>query len=474
VRAPPPAQATTREPAPGRAAGRRPLRRSSCWPAWSALYAVLATCVVALLHLWRGDSYWNFSEGVYLASASEVLDGAGLYTELAAAQPPPIFYLGSGLLAVSDSLLFVRGALGVTTVVTGGLVAVIVGRLTGRPAVAVGAGLAALLAPWTLREHATLTPDALAPAPLLAAAVLAARPGSRSAAIAGALAALAASLKLAFLLPAAAVAVVARRRSAYLVGGVALGGLLAAASFAVWGSALWENVVEAQSGTGLQLDALPGQVAQSVWNVGPMLALAALAYVARERARDPTLLRSTAALLLGSAALIVTFLKDGTYLNTLVIVEPVAIALAVPGLVWFLEDSTVLAGHRAAASAGVTLVCVFLGLQSASVLVLPQSPVPFGNPFLSRAPGQQLTEPEVDAASEAARACPPGAPYSGSPFIAFVAHRPLPGGQADPFIVGDSPTHADLRAELRADGPLCPYRSLGGLPEGGAVEGQPK
>ena len=446
---------------------RAPERRRLSAPAWAGLYVIGASAVVTLLHVWRGDSYWNFSEGVYLATARLVMDGASLYTEVVAAQPPPLFYIGAGLLAISDTLLFVRGALGVTTALTGGLVAVVVGRLTGRPGVAVIAGLVALLTPWTIREHATLTPDPLAAAPLLAAALLAARPGSRASAAAGGLAALAASLKLSFLLPAAAVVVAARRRGAYLAGALLAAGALTAASVAAWGfPALWENVVAAQREAGINPRLLLGNLAQTGWNLGPLLALCGLAYLARARARDPALFRSMLALVLGSVAVVVTFAKDGTYVNTLAAIEPSAVALAATGLVWLLEDRTVLAGRRRLATVGAALACLFVALQSASLLALSERPKPFGNPFLTRGPGHELSEEQVAAAVATARACPPGAHYSGSPFIALLADRSLPGGQPDRFILGQAATHADVLTEVRNDGPLCPYRSLGGLPEG--------
>lgn len=433
---------------------------------WALLYLAAGAVVLVLQHLWRGESYWLFSEGVYLGTARAVADGAALYTDVAAAQPPTIFLLGAGLLSLVDSLLFVRGALALVTLATGALVATIVGRLTGRPAVAVAAGLAALLTPWTIREQATLTPDPLAAAPLLAAALLAARPGVRSGVAAGALGALGASLKLAYLIPLAAVAFAARRRGAYAAGALGLAALTAIPSFAVWGAALWENVIGAQGETGLQLGALPGHIGQSIWNLGPLLALAGLAWLARGRARDPELLRSSFALLIGSLALVAFFVKDGTYLNQLAAIEPIAVALGACGVVWFLEEPRLLAPRRRLAAVAVAGACALVALQSATLLALPESPYGFGNPFLSRAPGHELSEEQVEEAAATARGCPGEAPYSGSPFIAFVADRPLPGGQADRFIVRESGVHTELQEQVLADGPLCPYDRLGGLPSG--------
>ena len=461
--------------APGRPAhaGSRASRRTPRW-AWALVFALAAVAIVALEHVWRGESYWNFSEGVYLVTARAVLDGEDLYAGIAAAQPPPLFYLGAGLMAISESLLFVRGALGLSTVAVGALVAVIVGRITGRPAVGVAAGLAALLTPWTVREHATLTPDPLAAAPLLGAALLAARPGSRAAAIGGALAALAAALKLAFLLPLAALVLAARRRGPFLAGALLVGALLAAASFAAWGSAVWENLVTAQRETGFQLGRVPGLVGQSLWNLGPLAALGALALLARDRACDKALFRSLVALVAGSLALGLTFLKGGTYLNTLAVVEPAAVALAAVGLTWFLEDRALLGERRRLASVAVGVACAVVVVQSAVLFAAPESPLGFGNPFLSRDPGHELSEEQVRLAADRARECPPEAPYSGSPFIAFVAGSTVPGGEPDRFIVGEAEVHAGRRAGVVEDGPLCPYETVGGLPEGGSAELRPK
>jgi hypothetical protein len=233
-------------------------------------------------------------------------------------------------------------------------------------------------------------------------------------------------------------------------------------------------VVGAQRDTGLQLGSLPGQVAQTVWNIGPLVLLASLAWLGRARARDPELLRAMLGLLAGTLALGVTFLKDGTYLNTLALMEPPALALAAVGVVWLLEDPAMFATRRRAALAGAALACALVAAQSASVALLPESPLPFGNPFLSRAPGHELSAAEVDRAAAAAEDCPEGDPYSGSPFIAFVAGRGTPGDQPDRFIVEESPTHRELRAQVAADRPLCPYPRPGGLPRGGNAVGPVK
>lgn len=410
--------------------------------------------ILALEWVWQGRTYWLFSEGVYLATARAVLDGETLYRDVAAAQPPTIFYLGAGLVAISDSVLWVRAALSVASLATAALVALAAWRLTGRRGVAALAGLASLLMPWTLREHATLTPEPLAAPLLLGAALLAAR--TRLSALGGLLGVLAASFKLAFLLPAAAVGILAAARARYFAAAVGAALVLAAGSLAVWGRPLVDNLFVAQGETGFQPGVLPGLFAQAAWNLAPLAVLAALAVVLRRRARDRALLRTLAALFAGSLALVFTFVKDGSYLNLVAVIEPAGVPLAAAGLVWLIEDRERLARGARLVPAVAACAAALIAAQSLGLLVAPGNPHVFGNPFLDPPPGYVLSSDQVEETAEPARACPPGVPYSGSPFLAFVADRPLPGGQADQFIVREAPTHADLRRQVLAAQPRCP------------------
>jgi hypothetical protein len=45
--------------------------------------------------------------------------------------------------------------------------------------------------------------------------------------------------------------------------------------------------------------------------------------------------------------------------------------------------------------------------------------------------------------------------YSGDPWIAFVAGRPMPGNQPDTFIIRQAETHAEFLAEAEGT-PRCP------------------
>ena len=91
-------------------------------------YLIPAAAIAAGLVAWWGDAYWNYSDGVYLLTASNL--DAGLYSDIAAAQPPPLYWLGAAILAVDDSVLAARIAMAAIAVVSGLLVAVAVWRLT--------------------------------------------------------------------------------------------------------------------------------------------------------------------------------------------------------------------------------------------------------------------------------------------------------------------------------------------------------
>src|SRR3954469_4992125 len=97
-----------------------------------AAIAALALGIGALVieHLVRGNAYWDYSEGVYLFSSRLLLHGGDLYGTIVAAQPPPLFLVGAGLLSIDDSLGWMRWAIGAVEVGTGLLAAQIVWRVT--------------------------------------------------------------------------------------------------------------------------------------------------------------------------------------------------------------------------------------------------------------------------------------------------------------------------------------------------------
>src|SRR5207253_2186270 len=119
-------------------------------------YGAAGAVLSVVLYLWQGDAYVNFAEGVYLLSARLIADGATPYRDFIAAHPPLLFYTGAGILSVGDSLHFARAALALVPLATGALTAALVFRITAHRWAAVLAGLATLVAPWSLHEHATL------------------------------------------------------------------------------------------------------------------------------------------------------------------------------------------------------------------------------------------------------------------------------------------------------------------------------
>src|SRR5215210_6326312 len=207
---------STRRPTHVGAAPRVRARTQSGFLGVAGRFALVAIPVVAALLAWRGVSYWEYSEGAYALTARMLLDGSTLYGDVVAAQPPLLFYLAAAVLAVDDSLEALRAALPLPLLATGLLVALAVRRLTGNATAAVVGGLAALVAPWTLHEGTLLMPETFA-APLLMGAALVGSSPSR-ARWAGALAALAASFKLAFALPLLALGLASGRRRAYALG----------------------------------------------------------------------------------------------------------------------------------------------------------------------------------------------------------------------------------------------------------------
>jgi hypothetical protein len=414
-------------------------------------YVAIAGLLLLVLGLVEAEAYWSYSGGVYAMTAREWLHGLEPYRDVALAQPPGVAWGGAAILAVfGDGVTGLGVGMSLVELVTGGLVAVAVWRLTGLGWVAVAAGVAALLAPWTLHERAALTPETLGAPLLLGAALLAAR--ERTAAVAGVVAALAVCCKLPFLLPVAAVALAAADRRRYLAG--ALGGLavLAAIVLLVHGSDVLEQTVRAQRETGLNAARdLGGYLVQAAWNLGPLVLLAALAWPHRARALEPSLLGTLAALLAGCLLLAGSLLKDGSSLNVVTPAEPPAVALAAAGLAW-----TWSAGRSAALrAAGAALVLLLLA-QSASLLLSPEDPRPFTRPGSANANGRVLGDAGVRAAVARARACPPGAAYSGPPYLAFAADRRMPGNQPDEFLVNEAARLRAFRDRAVADQPRCP------------------
>ena len=418
---------------------------------WRAVAVFLfgGIALLAALRVWQGDAYWSYSDGVYALTARLVLGGHDLYREVAAAQPPPVFYAGALLLAVHDSIDALRIGLSAVDLGTGALVLAATWRLTERRAPAVAAGLLALVTPLALHDHALLTPETLGAPLVMAAALLGARSG-RAAAIGGVLGALAAACKLAYALPAIGIAAAVHRRG-YVAGLLVAGGLTAAIALAAFGSPLFRGTVTAQAQTGFAaLGDVAGMWAQAAWNLLPFSVPAIAAVALRRRAADPMLLRSLVGALIGALFVLVTLLKQGSYINVLVVAEPPALTLAAFGAVALWEARARVA--LAAAALGAALGVVEVG----SLLASPGDPVLYGRPVAKHAPGWELGPAAVRRRVSVARACPRRLAYSGPPYLAFLARRRVPDDQPDQFILLHAATYRALRDAAGRDQPRCP------------------
>lgn len=406
--------------------------------------AALAAGALALLglHEWRGVEYWNYSEGVYAYTSRMLLDGFDVYGDVVAAQPPWQFIVGAGLLAIEDSIGFLRLAVGLVQLAGGALAALVTWRLTGNRWAAAATVPLALLTPWAVHEHGALTPETVG-LPLLMGAVLLA---PRRPAAAGLIASMAVFTKWPFAPAALAIALLAgdrRRALGFLAAGLAA---QAAAFTALFGTGFWTHTVEAQlySG-GRDFDNLKGVWGQAAWNLAGLLVGAGLALAARERMRDPALLRVAAGAAAALLLTVATNYKEGTGLNILVPVELALLPLAVAGAA---------AGRRPALAVAAI---VFTLAQSASLIASPRTATPFIYPTSERgAWGRLADDSRVRGEEEAARKCPPGVAFAGQPYYAFIAERPMPADQPDQFLTRRSDVLEEYETRMFAETERCP------------------
>jgi hypothetical protein len=413
-------------------------------------YAAGAAALLALLFVWQRGAYPNYAEGVYLFSSRLILDGESPYRDFVAAHPPLLFYSGAAVLAVWDSIDAVRVVLACVSGLTGGLVAATVWRLTGSAPGAVLGGLAAIVAPWSLHEHALLMPETFGAPLVMGAALLAARP--RTALWAGLVAAVAVGFKWPFLLCGLALLVVTPAKARFalgLLGGFAVG---VALTFAAFGAGpVYDDLVEAQQEVGWYgLHEIGAYAAQGAWTMVPLLVPAAAGVALAKRADDPRLFATVAAVGVAALILVATITKTGTYLNAIVLLEPPLVAIGASGIVWLLRE-----GGRRWALAAVTAAVLLGAVQSASFAAAPDDPGLFLRPFSAR--GHVWTSArEVDRQVAAAHACRGDVAYSGEPYIAFLAHRRMPGDEPDQFLTARTQVAAKSAAEQAADTPRCP------------------
>ena len=421
-----------------------------------AAAAALAVVVAVAEHLLRAHQYWDYSEGVYVYTSRLLLHGHDLYGSVVAAQPPPLFLVGAAVLAIHDSLEWMRAAIGAVQVGTAVLAAVIAWRIAGNRVAAVAAAPLSLLTPWVVHEHGSLIPEMIA-APLLLGGVLLARDRARAPWL-GVCVALLAAVKLSYALPAIVLIALSadwRRTARWAIGAAVLG---AAAAFAVFGTGLWRDTVVAQFQSGhVPLHSLAGEAGQIAWQLIGLVVAAALAWRYRRDAVDRRTLLIAAAVAVATLITLVSVWKRGTSLNSLVAPEATLAPLAVAGIALALRDRR--RGPVALGVAGIAFALVQSLSLVAHPLIVGARPIhPFLRPGSGHSYGVTMTSSEVDRAVADARRCPSGVPYPGTPEIAFIAHRPMAGNQADQYLIHLAPTLGSARAAVAAQPAHCPVQ----------------
>lgn len=134
-------------------------------PEWIAAIAAvfLGSLTFAIVQLTRGHGMWQPSEGVYALTSRMFLHGGDLYGDLIAAQPPPLFLVGSALLAIHDGIIWLRVSMGALQLGAALLGAAAVWRLTESVTATALTAPIALLTPWQVHDSGALTPELLAP-----------------------------------------------------------------------------------------------------------------------------------------------------------------------------------------------------------------------------------------------------------------------------------------------------------------------
>jgi hypothetical protein len=425
-----------------------------------AAYCLLGVAVLAALHALQGRAFVNTDETVYAYTARLFIEQGGLYSEVAASQPPLLFWTGGAILATADSIEGLRVGVALFALLKGALVAVAAWRLTRREVPAVAAGIASLLTPWSIFDHAALIPESFAAPLLMAAALLATNPRWRWAS--GALGAAAGAFKLPYGLIALVVGLSGGGRRLWLAGFAVAGAALVGVSLAIYGAGLVDHVVVAQMQIGTQQPRLIlALLLQAAWNELPLMVLAALAWRRRQSFHDAELVRRLAALSVGGLVGVVSVTKAGTGTDQLAVAEAPLVALAVAGVASMASQPRALRPLEFSLAAAA---CTFLLVQTASLLAEPKSAAAFNaptnelvlpEPFKRYKFAWSMDDEDIDRAVAVARRCPPNVAYSGSPHIAFIARRPLPGDQPDSFIL-EVPVHDRLRRAVDAERRRCP------------------
>ena len=418
---------------------------------------VCGVAALVLVQVARSHGSWEPSEGVYALTSRMFLHGGDLYDDVVAAQPPPLFLLGAGLLAVHDGITWLRLGMGLLQLAGALLGAGAVWRMTESAAATALAAVVVLLTPWQVHASGALTPELIAPVLLLGGALLAGR--ADRAALVGVLAGACAFVKVPYVLPAAVLVLCSADRGRAGRWAVGVLALEVVAATAVFGGALWRDTLQAESQSGYRgLSNLAGVWAQAGWTLVWLAVPAAVAVALRGRGHRPRLTLTLAALCVAMGLTGFTTAKDGTGLNVLVPIEALLVPLAVAGATWGLaaaRASATRTGLRVAGALAALAVVVSVA-QGLSLLTEPHAGAPFLRPGLSSGWGIELTPGQVDAQVAAVRACDPRLASSTSAYVAFLAHRRMPGDQPDGFLPAHARVLAPVLAEVASDRPLCP------------------
>ena len=414
---------------------------------------LLGTGALVAVHLLLRGTYWDYSEGVYALTAHLILHGGDLYGRIVGAQPPAVFLVGAGLLAIHSSVEWLRFGVGCLQLAAGLITARIVYRLSENRMATVLTPAAVLLTPWAVHEHGALIPEVVSLPVMLGAALLSV--DRRRAVAAGVLCGLLALIKVPLVIPAVAiVAFSANPRTTAVTAAITLTAGLALTTILA-GESFWRDVFLAQLQTGSRsLGTLKGFWAQAGWNLLGLLFCSGVAIRMRGAAHDRRLMLTTIAL---AAANVITFLtnfKNGTDLNVTVSVEASLVPLTACGTV-FAFRAVRTAPRQLWLAAACSIALAFTLAQSASLITSPHNPIPFLRAFSAPAWEITLTAHQLRAAVAAVRTCPPGEPYAGAPLIAFMAGHPPPDDQPDQFLPSHAATLASVHAEILAVRPLC-------------------
>ncbi|HEY4098283.1 MAG TPA: hypothetical protein VGM33_22350 [Baekduia sp.] len=419
----------------------------------------LALALAAALTAVRWHQDWNGSEGTYALTARSLLNGGDLYGHTVVAQPPALFVLGAGVLALGDSLDLLRVVMVVLQVVALALLALAVRRMTGSWWATAATAPIGVVLPWSVHEQGIFQPEALALPCLAGALVLA--PGRRGAGWAGVLLALAVGAKLPMALPALAGVWAAADRRAAAGGFVATGAVLAIASLAAFGSGVADDAVVAQLDVGRHgLRYLAEMGVQGAWNLAPLVlgvAAAAVAWRRGWRPPDRAQWRVAVALAAGTALTLASTTKVGTSLTVMPPVEAMLLPVAVAGAVAWTDDISVFRGAALRRRLVAVAAVAFLLAQSLSLVAQPRrGGAIFLRPLSAPAWNVRLTGPEVDAHVSALSNCPPSQPSGDGTVVTFRAGRRMPGDQPDVFLPEHAHRLAGVAREVAADRRRCP------------------